>query len=67
MIPKSVTHDRREETIEEKVKWFKSLPLSERMEMLCEFTEFALTMNPELADIRDAQQTERSIQIISAT
>ena len=63
----SVTHDRKEESVEQKVRWFKSLSLSERMDILCEFTEFALTMNPNLMDKDDAQQTKRSIQIVSAT
>ena len=63
---KSITHDRREESIEAKTRWFRSLPLSERMEMFCSFTDMALTLNPDLADKKDAQQTERRIRIISA-
>jgi hypothetical protein len=61
-----VSHDRREETIEAKVRWFKSLAISERMELLCAFTDLALTLNPDLADQKDAQQTQRRVQIISA-
>ena len=63
---KDVTHDRGDESIEAKARWFRSLPLSERMEMLCAFTDMALTLNPDLADKKDAQQTERRVQIISA-
>ena len=37
-----VTHDRHDESIEQKARWFQSLPLSERMEMLCSFTDLAL-------------------------
>jgi len=62
----AVTHDRREESIEAKTRWFRSLPLSERMEMLCSFTDMALTLNPDLPDKKDAQQTGRRIRIISA-
>jgi len=62
----SITHDRREESIEAKTRWFRALPLSERMEMFCSFTDMALTLNPDLADKKDAQQTERRIRIISA-
>jgi hypothetical protein len=62
----AVTHDRGEESIEAKTRWFRSLPLSERMEMFCSFTDMALTLNPDLADKKDAQQTERRIRIISA-
>ena len=62
-----VSHDRQEESIEAKTLWFKSLPLSERMEMLCAFTDLALSLNPGLAEKKDAQQTKRRIQILSAT
>ncbi len=62
----AVTHDRREESIEAKTRWFRSLPLSERMEMLCAFTNMALALNPDLPDKKDAQQTGRRIRIISA-
>jgi len=54
----TVSHDRKEENIEAKVRWFRSLPMSERMEMFCAFTD--------LADKKDAQQTERRVRIISA-
>ena len=45
---KNISHDIIEETIEAKVRWFRSLPLSERMEMLCNFKDFALELNPDL-------------------
>jgi len=62
----SISHDRKDETPEEKARWFQSLPLSERMEMLCSFTDLALTVNPKLQDRRHAQQTSGRIQVISA-
>ena len=46
----NISHDRREETIEAKVKWFRTLNLSERMEMLCAYTDLALELNPQLPD-----------------
>jgi hypothetical protein len=61
----SISHDRKDETLEEKARWFQSLPLSERMEMLCSFTDLALTVNPKLQDRRHAQQTSGRIQVIS--
>lgn len=63
MIPQ-VTHDYKEETLEAKAIWFQSLPLSERMDLLCSFTDLALAINPRLADIKDAQQTGRRIQVL---
>ena len=62
---RTVSHDREEETIEAKTRWFRSLPLSERMEMLCSFTDLALALNPSLSDLKDAQQTKRRIRILS--
>ncbi len=62
-----ISHDRSDETIEAKVKWFRSLSLPERMDMLCNFTDIALEINPQLQDKKYAQQIERRIQILSAT
>jgi hypothetical protein len=62
-----ISHDRSDETIEAKVKWFRTLNLSERMDMLCAYTDFALALNPQLPDRKYAQQTKGRIQILSAT
>ena len=62
-----ISHDRREESIENKVRWFRSLSLEERMEMLCSFTDLAVTINPKLQEVARAQQTSGRIQIISTT
>ncbi len=63
----TVSYNRKEETPEAKVQWFRSLSLAERMELLCAFTDLALTLNPRLADRKNAQQIKRGIQILSAT
>ena len=62
----AVTHDRSEETMEAKARWFASLPLAERMDMLCWFTDLALTVNPGLQERKDAQPVAGRIQVISA-
>lgn len=64
MIPQ-VSHDYQEETLEAKALWFRSLHPSERMDLLCSFTDLALAINPRLADIKDAKQTGRRIQVLS--
>lgn len=61
-----ISHDRKDETIEAKVKWFRTLSLSDRMDMLCEFTDIALELNPQLPDKKNAQPTKGRIQILSA-
>jgi hypothetical protein len=61
-----ISHDRSDETIEAKVRWFRTLSLSERMDMLCAYTDLALDLNPQLPDKKYAQQAKRRIQIPSA-
>jgi len=55
MISKTISHDRREETPEAKARWFQSLPLSERMELLCFFTDLILDNNPQIVEQKRAQ------------
>jgi hypothetical protein len=62
----NISHNRSDEAIEAKVKWFRTLDLSERMDMLCEYTDLALELNPNLPEKKYAQQTKGSIQILSA-
>ena len=62
----NISHNRSDETIEAKVKWFRTLDLSERMDMLCEYTDLALELNPNLPEKKYAQQTKGSIQTLSA-
>ena len=66
-MEKRVSHSLLEETIEAKTRWFQSLSLSERMEILCSFTDLALEVNPWLPDLKDAQQAKKSIRIVSKT
>ena len=62
-----IAHDRREETPEAKTRWFRSLPLSERMEMLCSFTDLALTVTPKLQERKHAKPIAGRIQVLSRT
>lgn len=61
---KSISHDRNDESMEAKTRWFQSLSLEERMEMLCDFTEMALTVNPSIQDERYAQPIEGRIRVV---
>jgi hypothetical protein len=64
---KEISHNINDESIEAKTLWFHSLPISERMEMLCNFTDLALELNPDLAGKKDAQPTKRRVRILSKT
>lgn len=62
---KGVSHNCYEESVEAKTRWFRSLELSERMEMLCSFTDLALTANPTLQECKHAQPITGRIQVLS--
>jgi hypothetical protein len=63
----SISYERSEETPEAKARWFQSLSLEERMEMLCAFTDLILAVNPRIVEAKDAQQAKRRIRILSKT
>jgi hypothetical protein len=63
----SISHNRQDETPEAKARWFQSLTLTERMELLCSFTELLLAANPKLMEQRDAEPVEGRIRVLSAT
>ena len=73
----AVSHDRTEETPEAKARWFQALTLEERMTLLCEFTDLALSRNPnsdealsrnpELGRDRHAQSTTGRTRVLERT
>lgn len=63
----NISHNRSDETMEAKVEWFRSLTLSERMDLLCSFTDLALDLNPGIVDKKDAQPFKGRIRVLSET
>jgi len=63
----NISHNRSDETMEAKVEWFRSLTLSERMDLLCSFTDLALDLNPGIVDKKDAQPVKGRIRVLSET
>jgi hypothetical protein len=61
----TISHDRQEETPEAKARWFQSLLLSERMELLCFFTDLILTNNPRIAEQKHAQSVTGRVRVLS--
>ena len=61
----SKSHDRSEETPEAKARWFQSLSLPERMELLCEFTDLILSNNPSIVDSKNAEPAAGRVLIVS--
>lgn len=62
----SVSHDWTEETPEAKARWFRSLRMADRMQLLCELTDLALSLSPSLPEKKRAESTPGRIQVISA-
>ncbi len=61
---KEISHGFGEETMEAKALWFQSLSLSERMEMLCEFTDMILENNPRIVEKRDVESFTGRVQVL---
>lgn len=59
-----VTHDFSEETPEAKARWFQSLSLDERMELLCEFTDLVFSINPSIGKVKDAQPIDGRVCVL---
>ena len=60
-----ISHSRDDESIEAKVEWFRSLSVEERMDLLCCFTDLALTLNPDILEKKDDQPFNRRIRVLS--
>jgi hypothetical protein len=48
----TISHSWAEESPEAKARWFQSLTVEERMDMLCWFTDFVLAANPRIVSKR---------------
>ena len=66
-MTQAVSHDRQEESIEAKTRWFRSLALSDRMALFCSLVDLALHVNPRLPDQRHAQSPQGRVRVLSAT
>jgi hypothetical protein len=61
----TISHDFAEETPEAKARWFQSLALSERMDLLCFFTDLVLENNPLIAERKDAKPIAGRVLVLS--
>lgn len=60
----AISHEIEEETIEAKARWFQSLSLTERMEMLCFFTDLVFENNPSIAEQKDDKPCVGRVRIL---
>jgi hypothetical protein len=61
----SISHDFADESMVSKARWFQSLTLQQKMDMLCEYTDLAFSLNPNIKDAEIAGQAKGRIQVLS--
>ena len=61
----SISYDRAEETPEAKARWFQSLSITERLDMLCFFTELTLSQHPDMMERKDATPIPGRVQVLN--
>ncbi len=66
-MEESISHSRADESMVAKAQWFQSLSLSERMDLLCFFTDLILSTNPKIAEKKDAQPVAGRVRVLSKT
>ena len=64
-MTQQISHDRKDESLEAKARWFQSLSLAERMELLCAFTELVLENNPKVSEVGRAQSSTGRVRVLS--
>ncbi len=62
-----ISHSRDEETMEAKARWFQSLTVEERLQMLCDLTDLALSLTPSLAEQKHAEPIPGRVQVLTRT
>jgi hypothetical protein len=63
-MEQAVSHSFEDETPEAKARWFQSLTLEERMDLLCSFTDMILENTPEIMERRNTQPVAGRIQVL---
>jgi hypothetical protein len=62
---KKITHNRQEETLEAKARWFQSLPIEDRADLLNAYTDLILEVNPKIMERKRAQPVKGRIRVVS--
>ena len=60
----SISHNRHEEALAEKARWFQTLSFEERLDMLCYFCDLALSQHPDMAERKHAEPVPGRIQVL---
>jgi hypothetical protein len=60
-----ISHDRREESPMAKARWFQTLTIKERADLLCYFTDMILELNPRAMEGKNAQPIAGRVRVLS--
>lgn len=61
----SISHDKRDESLDAKARWFQSLSLEERMNVFVAFTNLILENNPDIVKQKYVRPASERIRVIS--
>ncbi len=61
----SISHDKRDESMDAKARWFQSLSLEERMNVFVAFTNLILENNPDIVKQKYVRPASERIRVIS--
>jgi len=61
----SISHNRADETLEAKARWFKSLSVEERLDLFNEMTELIIALNPAVLTSKDAKPIPGRVRVLS--
>ena len=59
-----VTHRREDETPEAKARWFQSLSIQDRMDLMISFTDLVLEVNPKILEQKHAEPVAGRIRVL---
>ena len=62
---RSLSHRREDETLQAKARWLKSLTVDERMQLLNEWTNFIMEVNPDIAARKSLPTWTERVQVLS--
>ena len=63
----SLSHDRQQEDMVAKARWFQSLSFQERADILCQYTDLILALNPKIVERKNAEPVAGRILVVTLT
>lgn len=59
----AISHDRDDESLEAKARWFQGLTIQQRMDVFEQIMEVALRINPKLMEWKNAQRPQGAFRV----